>query len=98
MADERNLEEETVEVVTLEDEDGNKIELVLVDEIDYKEGRYVVFESLEDDDQEEDETSLLVYKVEDDKEDPEIEEYIPVEDEKTLTDLWEIFEKDLEEN
>ena len=90
MSDE-NLNEELDDLIVLTDENGEDINFEFVDLIEYKGKEYVVLlPELEDD--EEDEGEVVILEVQDgDTEDEE--NYVSVEDEKTLAEVFEIFKE-----
>lgn len=77
-------EEYEVEMVTLYDEDGNGIELELLDIIDYEGDSYAVMLPPDDD-----EVVIMLLEELNDEEDA----YAPVEDDETLTAIFEIFKE-----
>ncbi|MBQ2604403.1 MAG: DUF1292 domain-containing protein [Acutalibacteraceae bacterium] len=88
---EENLNEELDDLIVLTDENGEDINFEFVDLIEYKGKEYVVLlPELEDD--EEDEGEVVILEVQDgDTEDEE--NYVSVEDEKTLAEVFEIFKE-----
>ena len=88
---EENLNEELDDLIVLTDENGEDINFEFVDLIEYKGKEYVVLlPELEDN--EEDEGEVVILEVQDgDTEDEE--NYVSVEDEKTLAEVFEIFKE-----
>lgn len=88
MADMNNedmsMEEYEAEMVTLYDEDGNELELELLDVIEYEGDSYAVM--LPPD---EDEVVIMLLEELNDEEDV----YAPVEDDDTLTAVFDIFKE-----
>lgn len=79
-----NMEEYEVEMVSLYDEDGDEIQLELLDVIDYEGDSYAVM--LPPD---EDEVVIMLLEELNDEEDV----YAPVDDEDTLTAVFEAFKE-----
>ena len=73
-------------IITLNDEDGNEVELEFLDLISYRGGDYVVFLPTGDD---ADEVVILQLEEADD----ESESYISVDNELTLQAVFEIFKE-----
>ncbi len=77
-----NMEEYEPEMVTLYDEDGEAIELELLDVIDYEGDSYAVMLPPDDN-----EVVIMLLEELNDEEDV----YAPVEDDDTLTAVFEVF-------
>ena len=86
MENEILLDEEEVSVLTLTDENGNDVEFEYLDAIDYEGKEYLVLTPMDDDSGE-----LIILEVQ--PVDEEIENYLAVEDEATLTAVYEIFKE-----
>ena len=79
-----NMEEYEPEMVTLYDEDGNEIELELLDVIEYEGDSYAVMLPPDDD-----EVVIMLLEELNDEEDV----YAPVEDDDVLTAVFEAFKE-----
>ncbi len=79
-----NMEEYEPEMVSLFDEDGNEIEFELLDVIDYEGDSYAVMLPPEDN-----EVVIMLLEELNDEEDV----YAPVEDDETLTAVFEAFKE-----
>ncbi len=96
MSDEKiqnNSEEELADnIVILNDEDGNESRFEFLDLIEYDNEEYVVLLPAEEDENDEP-GEVLILKVEDSDEDSDddSESYVSVDDEETLTKVFEIF-------
>lgn len=86
MENEILLDEEEVSVLTLTDENGNDVEFEYLDAIDYEGKEYLVLTPMDDDSGE-----LIILEVQ--PVDEEIENYLAVENEATLTAVYEIFKE-----
>lgn len=78
-------------ILELTDEDGNVVRFEMMDFIDYDDRSFVVLlpEMVEGD--EEPDNTVIIFEVEPSGEDEEI--YKPVEDEKTLTAVYDMFKE-----
>ena len=86
MENEILLDEEEVSVLTLTDENGNDVEFEYLDCIEYEGKEYLVLTPMDDDSGE-----LIILEVQ--PVDEEIENYLAVENEATLTAVYEIFKE-----
>ena len=86
-----NSEEELSDnIITLTDEDGKESNFELLDLVELDNEEYVVLLPVDDEESEEP-GEVVILKVEDTDEDSEEESYVSVEDEETLTKVFEIF-------
>ena len=88
-----NSEEELSDnIITLTDEEGKESNFELLDLVELDNEEYVVLLPVDDEESEEP-GEVVILKVEDsdDDSDEETESYVSVEDEKTLTKVFEIF-------
>ena len=88
-----NSEEELSDnIITLTDEDGKESNFELLDLVELDNEEYVVLLPVDDEESEEP-GEVVILKVEDsdDDSDEETESYVSVEDEETLTKVFEIF-------
>ena len=90
--DENMLDSEYIDdesnIVVLNDEDGNEIKFEFLDLIEYESEEYVVLLPI-DEDGENDDGEVVILKLEDS--DTDEESYVSVDDEATLTAVFEIF-------
>ena len=77
-------------IVILNDEDGNEVKFEFLDLVELDDEEYVILLPVIDDGVEE-EGEVVILKVEDTDEDSEEESYVSVEDEETLTKVFEMF-------
>lgn len=82
-------EEELDSIITLLDEDGNEVAFEFIDLIEYQGAEYIVLLPADDPD----ETEVVILEVEADPDDPEMENYLGVEDEAVLTAVFELFKE-----
>ena len=88
-----NSEEELSDnIITLTDEEGKESNFELLDLVELDNEEYVVLLPVDDEESEEP-GEVVILKVEDsdDDSDEETESYVSVEDEETLTKVFEIF-------
>ena len=94
MDEENNgFEEELSNIIILNDENGNEVKFEFLDLIEYESEDYIVL--LEDG--EEDDGEVVILKVDDSEENDEEESYVSVDDEATLTAVFEIFKEKFKE-
>ena len=84
--------EEVDNIIVLNDEDGNEVRFEFLDLVELDNEEYVVLLPVDDEESEEP-GEVVILKVEDsdDDSDEETESYVSVEDEETLTKVFEIF-------
>ncbi len=87
-------QDNSVEYVTLNDENGNELKCELLDMVPYKGEKYAVLLSPETDD---DEGEVLILQLKEDPLSQEKEMYLPVESEELEDEIFEIFRKDFED-
>ena len=88
-----NMEGEEIDnIVILNDEDGNEVRFEFLDLVELDNEEYVVLLPVDDEESEEP-GEVVILKVEDsdDDSDEETESYVSVEDEETLTKVFEMF-------
>ncbi len=78
-----------INVVYLNDSDGNAVPFEILDLIQYEGVDYVILMPYSED--QEDETQVFVFEIVPSENDDELETYIGVEDEKIIDALYEIF-------
>ena len=84
--------EEVDNIIILNDEDGNEVRFEFLDLVELDNEEYVVLLPVDDEESEEP-GEVVILKVEDsdDDSDEETESYVSVEDEETLTKVFEMF-------
>lgn len=75
-------------IIVLNDEDGNEVKFEFLDLIELDGEEYVVLLPTEEDSDE-----VVILKVEDSEDDEEMENYVSVDDEETLNQVFEIFKE-----
>ena len=91
------MEEEFDNVIILNDENGNEVKFEFLDLIEYENEEYVVLLPVLEDG-EEDDGEVVILKIDDtDGADDETESYVSVDDEDTLTAVFEIFKEKFKE-
>ena len=90
--DEENNEfdENMSNIIILNDENGNEVQFEFLDLIEYESEEYVVLLPVEEG-EDEDDGEVVILKVDDSDENSDEESYISVDDENTLTAVFEIF-------
>ena len=97
MNDEENeLDENISNIIVLNDENGNEVQFEFLDLIEYDSEEYVVLLPVLEDGQEDD-GEVVILKVDDSDEEADEESYISVDDEATLTAVFEIFKEKFKE-
>ena len=84
---EKDLEMEEMEVVVLEDEDGNEVEFELGDKVVYEGKEYVVLLPLDEDD-----SGIVILEYQEGG-DEEGDLYLDVEDESVLNAVFDMFKE-----
>ena len=93
MDEENNeLDEDMSNIIVLNDENGNEVQFEFLDLIEYESEEYVVLLPVLEDD-EEDDGEVVILKVDDSEEGNDEESYVSVDDEDTLTAVFEIFKE-----
>ena len=83
-----DMGEELDNVIILNDEEGNEVRFEFLDLIELDGEEYVVLLPMEEDSEE-----VVILKVEDSEDDEEMENYVSVDDEDTLNQVFEIFKE-----
>lgn len=83
-----DMGEELDNVIILNDEEGNEVRFEFLDLIELDGEEYVVLLPIEEDSEE-----VVILKVEDSEDDEEMENYVSVDDEDTLNQVFEIFKE-----
>lgn len=102
--DEENKENEFNEIedenlsniIILNDENGNEVKFEFLDLIEYESEEYVVLLPAVEEG-EEDDGEVVILKVDDSEENKDEESYVSVDDEATLTAVFEIFKEKFKE-
>ena len=91
--DEENeeLDENVSNIIILNDENGNEVQFEFLDLIEYESEEYVVLLPVMEEDDDEDDGEVVILKVDDSDEDSDEESYVSVDNEETLTAVFEIF-------
>ena len=90
------LDENINNIIILNDENGNEVRFEFLDLIEYENEEYVVLLPVIEEG-EEDDGEVVILQVDDSDEDSDEESYISVDDEKTLTAVFEIFKDKFKE-
>ena len=91
--EEDSKEKEQLEVVILNDEEGNEVKFEFLDLVELDDEEYVVLLPVTEEGEEE-EGEVVILKVEDsDDEDSDEESYVSIEDEEVLSKVFEIFKE-----
>lgn len=88
--------EEFNNIIVLNDENGNEVQFEFLDLIEYESEEYVVLLPVLEEGQEDD-GEVVILKVDDSEENSEEESYISVDNEETLTAVFEIFKEKFKE-
>ena len=92
MDEENNEFDENVSnIIILNDENGNEVQFEFLDLIEYESEEYVVLLPVMEEDGDEDDGEVVILKVDDSDEDSDEESYVSVDNEETLTAVFEIF-------
>ena len=84
------LDENINNIIVLNDENGNEVRFEFLDLIEYESEEYVVLLPVIEEG-EEDDGEVVILQVDDSDEDSDEESYTSVDDEQTLTAVFEIF-------
>ncbi len=90
------LDENINNIIILNDENGNEVRFEFLDLIEYENEEYVVLLPVIEEG-EEDDGEVVILQVDDSDEDSDEESYISVDDEQTLTAVFEIFKDKFKE-
>lgn len=97
MNEENNEFDENISnIIVLNDENGKEVKFEFLDLIEYESEEYVVLLPVLEEG-EEDDGEVVILKVDDTDENSEEESYISVDDEDTLTAVFEIFKEKFKE-
>ena len=87
-----NNGEELDNIIILNDENGNEVKFEFLDLIELDDEEYVVLLPMTEEG-EEDEGEVVILKVEDVEDDPDMETYVSIDDEDTLNAVFEMFKE-----
>jgi len=90
------LDENINNIIVLNDENGNEVRFEFLDLIEYESEEYVVLLPVVEEG-EEDDGEVVILQVDDSDEDSDEESYTSVDDEQTLTAVFEIFKDKFKE-
>ncbi len=91
MDEENNVSEEELDnIIVLNDENGEEVEFEFLDVIEYEGEQYIV---LLPTDEQDDGEEVVILRVEDTDSSEDEESYVSVDDEETLTKVFEIFKE-----
>ena len=96
MADEKNMEYEEVDVLELEDEDGNVIRYEFLESVEYEGESYAILLPFEPEDEEDAET-VYIYKETPIEGEPDLADYTEVLDDEVLEAVFNRFTKIMDE-
>lgn len=97
MSEENNeLDDNLSNIIILNDENGNEVQFEFLDLIEYESEEYVVLLPVVEEG-EEDDGEVVILKVDDSEENSEEESYVSVDDEATLTAVFDIFKEKFKE-
>ena len=96
MDEENMLDDELSNIIILNDENGNEVQFEFLDLIEYESEEFVVLLPILEEG-EEDDGEVVILKVDDSEEDGDEESYVSVDNEETLTAVFEIFKEKFKE-
>ena len=85
-----NNGEELDNIIILNDENGNEVKFEFLDLMDYEGEEYIILLPTEEG---EDNDEVVILKVEDVEDDPDMETYVSIDDEDTLNAVFEMFKE-----
>lgn len=85
-----NNGEELDNIIILNDENGNEVKFEFLDLMEYEGEEYIILLPTEEG---EDNDEVVILKVEDVEEDPDMETYVSIDDEDTLNAVFEMFKE-----
>lgn len=84
-----NNGEELDNIIILNDENGNEVKFEFLDLMEYEGEEYIILLPTEEEDNDE----VVILKVEDVEDDPDMETYVSIDDEDTLNAVFEMFKE-----
>ena len=85
-----NNGEELDNIIILNDENGNEVKFEFLDLMEYEGEEYMILLPTEEG---EDNDEVVILKVEDVEDDPDMETYVSIDDEDTLNAVFEMFKE-----
>ena len=85
-----NNGEELDNIIILNDENGNEVKFEFLDLMEYEGEEYIILLPTEEG---EDNNEVVILKVEDVEDDPDMETYVSIDDEDTLNAVFEMFKE-----
>ena len=85
-----NNGEELDNIIILNDENGNEVKFEFLDLMEYEGEEYIILWPTEEG---EDNDEVVILKVEDVEDDPDMETYVSIDDEDTLNAVFEMFKE-----
>ena len=85
-----NNGEELDNIIILNDENGNEVKFEFLDLMEYEGEEYIILLPTEEG---EDIDEVVILKVEDVEDDPDMETYVSIDDEDTLNAVFEMFKE-----
>ena len=85
-----NNGEELDNIIILNDENGNEVKFEFLDLMEYEVEEYIILLPTEEG---EDNDEVVILKVEDVEDDPDMETYVSIDDEDTLNAVFEMFKE-----
>lgn len=85
-----NNGEELDNIIILNDENGNEVKFEFLDLMEYEGEEYIILLPTEES---KDNDEVVILKVEDVEDDPDMETYVSVDDEDTLNAVFEMFKE-----
>lgn len=92
MDEDNELDENVSNIIILNDENGNEVQFEFLDLIEYESEEYVVLLPVVEDG-DDDDGEVVILKVDDSEDGSDEESYVSVDDEDTLTAVFEIFKE-----
>lgn len=86
-------EEETATVIVLTDEEGNDVAFEFLDLIEYEGDDYVILSPAGEDEEEGDESEVVILRLEETDEENGGETYVAFDDEEVMFAVYEIFKE-----
>ena len=96
MDEDNELDENVSNIIILNDENGNEVQFEFLDLIEYESEEYVVLLPVVEDG-DDDDGEVVILKVDDSEDGSDEESYVSVDDEDTLTAVFEIFKEKFKE-
>ena len=95
MSDELNITGEDElngeNIITMTDENGNDVQMEILDIVEYKGEQYIVLLPGDEEEEGEEGTQVLIMRLEEGDEDSDTDSFVGVEDEETLQAVFKLF-------